>query len=396
MPTNLTDSSTWTTPVAVPTDGDPVAAGSGSNIRTTFQTFANRTKYLYDILTSTGITKIRKVTSTASLKGLTSPVEGDVAILATGGTPQIFLYRSTALVGSDLTNLRYDSTTATGYWISPWFYIASVSGGIRLDVQTLPPPNRVVSIDESGETSGSTTPTALGGVFGPTLSVTVETGDLVLLEGHCTFAPNGADADGYVSIAVDGTPQALANRKWDCANSGSSPLTPSVLYTAAADGTLTIRLYQIRENFASGTPSLTANRSLRATVYRPLSGHGQQNRPGTVPLFCSPQSRTHQQAQISTCDPITNLRHRVIQSPDATAVQLTRWVIWIQISISIPLPSQMKNSTPIGKRRLDIWLIEAKMFKTCLRKLELSSTRGANAGRCSTTSRLDRRSCFAR
>ena len=279
MPTNLTDSSTWTTPVAVPTDGDPVAAGSGSNIRTTFQTFANRTKYLYDILTSTGITKIRKVTSTASLKGLTSPVEGDVAILATGGTPQIFLYRSTALAGSDLTNLRYDSTTATGYWISPWFYIASVSGGIRLDVQTLPPPNRVVSIDESGETSGSTTPTALGGVFGPTLSVTVETGDLVLLEGHCTFAPNGADADGYVSIAVDGNPQALANRKWDCANSGSSPLTPSVLYTAAADGTLTIRLYQIRENFASGTPSLTANRSLRATVYRPLVGRAAEDEP---------------------------------------------------------------------------------------------------------------------
>jgi hypothetical protein len=305
---------------------------------------------------------------------------------------------------------------------------------------TTPPPNRVVSIDESGETSGSTTPTALGGVFGPTLSVTVETGDLVLLEGHCTFAPNGADADGYVSIAVDGTPQALANRKWDCANSGSSPLTPSVLYTAAADGTLTIRLYQIRENFASGTPSLTANRSLRATVYRPLSGHGQQNRPGTVPLrhplagaappvqtnalgglwhsalqvlcrlaYFPSSTREHLDGStsandadvtphnaVSTCDPITNLRHRVIQSPDATAVQLTRWVIWIQISISIPLPSQMKNSTPIGKRRLDIWLIEAKMFKTCLRKLELSSTRGANAGRCSTTSRLDRRSCFAR
>lgn len=273
MPTNLTDSSTWTTPVSVPTDGDPVAAGSGSNIRTTFQTFANRTKYLYDILTSSGVTKVRKAATTSALKGLSSPVEGDIAILATGGIPQLFTFRSTALAGSDLTNLRYDSTTATGYWVSPWFYIVSLSSGSpQLDVQTLPPPNRIVSVAESGETSGSTTPTAPGGVFGPSLSVAVETGDLVLLEGHCTFAPNGADASGTVSIAVNGTPQPFSARNWSCANAGAMPLTPSVLYTAVADGTITVRLYQIMPTWVSGSPSLTAHRSVRATVYRPLVG----------------------------------------------------------------------------------------------------------------------------
>lgn len=269
MPTNLTDSSTWTTPVAVPTDGDPVAAGAGSYIRTTFQTFANRTKYLYDILTSSGITKIRKVTSTSALKALTSPVEGDVAILATGGIPQVFSFRSAALTGTDLSNLRYDSTAAVGYWVSPWYYIADVSSGVKLDVQTIPPPNRIVSIVESGETSGSTNATTLGGVFGPSLSVAVETGDLVLLEGHCTFAPNGADASGYVYIAVDGTTQPYSRRNWSCANTGSMPLTPSVLYTAVADGTITVRLYQIMDTFVSGTPVLTAHRSVRATVIRP-------------------------------------------------------------------------------------------------------------------------------
>lgn len=274
MPVNLTETSTFTSPVQVPDAGDPVSAGGGSYLRGALQALANRSKFLNDILTSTGITKVRVVANTTALKALASPAVGDVAVL-NSGIPQFYLFRSIALAGSDITGARYDSTVAIGQWVSPWLYLADLSGASpRLDVQTLPPPNRIVSIAEDAQALGVSAQNATdaGGVFGPTLNISVETGDLVILEGHTTFAAQNAEATGRVSLTVDGTEVEASKRLWSALGSPYlfvGPLTPSGLYTAAATGTIVVRLYQIRTTNVSGTPQFIGPRSLRATVIRP-------------------------------------------------------------------------------------------------------------------------------
>lgn len=274
MPVNLTDTSTFTSPVQVPDAGDPVSAGGGSYLRGALQALANRTKFLNDILTSTGITKVRSVANTTALKALAAPVQGDVAVL-TSGIPQVYLFRSVALAGSDIAGARYDSTVVIGQWVSPWLYLADTSGASpRLDVQTLPPPNRIVSVTEDVQATGvaAQNATDAGGVFGPTLNVSVETGDIVILQGHTTFAAQSADAAGRVSLAVDGTEVEASKRLWSALGSPYAfvaPLDPSGLYTAAATGTIVVRLYQIRTLNNSGTPQFLGPRSIRATVIRP-------------------------------------------------------------------------------------------------------------------------------
>lgn len=272
MPQNITDVSTFTDPCTAPADGD---VRNATSVLTPFQALANRTRWLYNVLTSTGITKVRKVTSTTNLKAIAGPVEGDVAVLASGGIPQVYLFRSVALAGADIPGARYDSTVVIGQWVSPWLYLADTSGASpRLDVQTLPPPNRIVSVTESVQATGvaAQNATDAGGVFGPTLNVPVETGDLVILEGHTTFAAQNADATGRVSLTVDGTELEASKRLWSALGSPYlfvGPLTPSGLYTAAATGTIVVRLYQIRTLNNSGTPQFLGPRSIRATVIRP-------------------------------------------------------------------------------------------------------------------------------
>lgn len=270
MPTNLTDSSAFTDPVQVPTAGDPVGAGPGSYLRTALQALANRTRYLYDAIATNGITKIRKVTSTANLKAIAGAAEGDVAILATGNIPRMFCYHAGSLVGTDIAGFRYDSTATVGYWVSSLYYIASFTGGVlKLDVQTLPPPNRILEAVESTEVSATTNVTTGGDVFGPTLSLAMEQDDIAIIDGHCTFAPQAADADGYVAISVSSGVQLASKRVWNCANTGSSPLCPGIVYTAASAATFTVQLYQQANTIVSGTPQIKGPRSVRALVIRP-------------------------------------------------------------------------------------------------------------------------------
>lgn len=271
MPQNITDVDEFTDPCTAPADGDTRNAAS---VLTPFQKLANRTRYLYNVLTSTGVRKIRTVASSGALKALTGMVPGDVAILLSG-VPQLYVYRSIALAGSDLAGMRYDSTTAIGQWVSAWFYLASLSSGSpRLDVQTLPPPNRIVDVVEDYQVSPSATNATLGGgIFGPTLSIPVEENDIVLIDGHCTFSAQSADGDGYVAIAVEGTPTLPSKRRWTALGSPYAflgPLCPSLRYVVGTTGTITVRLYQIASNLVSGTPQFIGPQHLHATVIRPL------------------------------------------------------------------------------------------------------------------------------
>ena len=91
MPTNLTDVSTFTSPVAVPADGD---ARNAASVETPFQSLSNRTKYLKDTIEA-GSTKIRLVSSTAALKALTGMTTGDVAMVSTSAAEMgLYVFRT--------------------------------------------------------------------------------------------------------------------------------------------------------------------------------------------------------------------------------------------------------------------------------------------------------------
>jgi hypothetical protein len=269
MPQNITDVDEFTATVTSPADGDTRNAGS---VLASFQIVANRTKWLYNTLTSRGISKIRKVTSTTDLKALASPVEGDVAILSTGSVPQIFVYRSVALAGSDLSQIRYDSTVSTGQWLSPWYWLVDASGASpRLDVNVLPPPNRIQNVQNEFSISPSATnATEAGSVFGPTMSLAVLAGDKIVFDAHTTLAMQSADAFGYIAIAVDGTDQPQSKRLWTADGTGANlHLQTSLLYDVVSSATLTIRLYQKITTLTSGTPQLIGPQTIRALVLRP-------------------------------------------------------------------------------------------------------------------------------
>ncbi len=271
MPTTLTETDDFTPNVTIPVPlVDPISIATGGPLWQGLSALTNRSRWLHNILTSTGVRKIRTAANATALKGLAAPVPGDVAILLSG-VPQLYLFRSVALAGSDITGARYDSTTATGQWVSAWYYLANVSGpSPRLDVQVLPPPNRLVDLLESFEATGTTNLTLSGGEFGPTLSIPgVEAGDKILLEASALFAPNGADGSGYVAIRVDGAEQALSKRFWSTAAGGPYWLHPSCTFTASTAGTLSVRLYQIAETLVSGVPTITGIKGIRAQVIRP-------------------------------------------------------------------------------------------------------------------------------
>ncbi len=269
MSVDLTGSGAWQDPVTTMGDGDPISMAEGALLRQGFQALVDRDSYLKAVLDN-GVTKARKVTSTAALKAIAEASEGDLAILAVGGVPRLFCFHAGSAAGADVVGLRYDSTALAGYWVSSLFYLANTSGPEpRLDVQTLPPPNRVFSVAEDGEASGTTNATTLGGAFGPTLVVTMNAGDIAIIDGHCTFAPQAADADGYVAISVDGVMQALSKRVWSCANLGAHPLTPGIVFTASSSGDVSVRLYQQANTITAGTPQFKGPRSVRALVIRP-------------------------------------------------------------------------------------------------------------------------------
>lgn len=280
MPVNLTESSTFTTPVQVPDAGDPVSAGGGSYLRAALQALTNRSKFLSDILTSTGITKIRKVTSTANLKAIAGPVEGDVAILATGGLPQFYTFRSVALAGSDIAGARYDSTTVAGYWVSPWLHIADLSGASpRLDVQTLPPPNRIVQSFEVVDNTPSSVTWASGSTWqGTDAQITltgIEVGDIIELTGSLVWSVDtGTEVvDVRLYRSDSGGAAAITGSQVESLSAiGANKLHPVFTagrYVSGAAGSHTLTL-QIRGD--GGVPfnfSVHGYRTLRGRVIRP-------------------------------------------------------------------------------------------------------------------------------
>ena len=278
MPSSLTGTgASFTNPIIAPADGDTRNAAS---VQTAFQSLIDNDKFLQLILQSTGITKIRKVTSTANLKAIAGPVEGDVAILATGGLPQVYTFRSVALAGSDIAGARYDSTTVAGYWVSPWLHIADISGASpRLDVQTLPPPNRIVQSFEVVDNAPSSVTWANGASWRATDAQTIltgiEVGDIIELTGSLVWSVDSGTE--VVSVRLyrsdsGGAAAVTGSQMDDLSAIGANklhPVTVSGRYvsTAAGSHTVTLEIYG-----DGGTPfnfSIHGYRTLRGRVIRP-------------------------------------------------------------------------------------------------------------------------------
>lgn len=268
MPTNLTDVDAFTDPVQVPTDGDPVESGPASYLRAGLQALSNRTRYAYNLLTN-GVQRVRVVASTSALKALATPPNGAVALYLAGASPKLFIFKVQASPPAEITGYLYPANDGTGFWATEMYFLTTGSGAsLRMDPSILATPNRIVSVQSDNDTS--TVPIGSSGVFGPSLSVAVNSGDLVMIDGHTNLNQNGAATDwrGTVYVSVDASNQTDSQARWDTVDVLRSVSTRT-LYTAGAAGTLTVRLSYTANSGASGTPNFSVMHHLRAMVIRP-------------------------------------------------------------------------------------------------------------------------------
>lgn len=117
MPQNLTDSSTFTTPVVAPTGGDVRNAAS---VVTALQALANRTKYLNDALIL-GATKAKSYADAAALRAETAHGNGSIAVLNGGSTGAVYIYDAASIRADDgaLCIKPTDVGGGAGRWLHP-------------------------------------------------------------------------------------------------------------------------------------------------------------------------------------------------------------------------------------------------------------------------------------
>lgn len=269
MPTNITDVDAFTDPVQVPTDGDPVESGPASYLRAGLQALSNRTRYAYNLLTN-GVQRVRVVASTVALKALAAPPNGAVAVQFGGTSPKFFIFTVYPGPPSEIAGYLYPADDGTGFWASEMYYLTTGTGAsLRIDPTVAPVPNRIVSV-QSGSDTSTVAISAVGAVFGPTLSVAVNSGDLVMIDGHTNINQNGASTDwkGTVYVSVNAVDQTDSQARWDTVDVLRSVSTRT-LYTAGATGTLTVRLSYTSNSGTSGTANFSVMHYLRAMVIRP-------------------------------------------------------------------------------------------------------------------------------
>ena len=153
MPANVTDSSTFTSPIVVPTDGDTRNAAS---VLTAFQGLANRTKYPYDFITN-GVPKIRFASNATALKALTGMTDKEACLVPMVG---LFFFRSGA-AGSEVGTWLYPADDASGYWYNALVSLYDVGGfsgtDPRLNTATIRVANSILYHRTKTITSPSST-----------------------------------------------------------------------------------------------------------------------------------------------------------------------------------------------------------------------------------------------
>jgi hypothetical protein len=289
MPENITDVSTFTSPIVVPVGAD---ARTAASVKTAIQGVANRTKFLYDLLDA-GLQKVRYVNTLAELKALTGNTEGEICLIlvdadddyvfdnvgiyffvpdttdaatTVNGIPMIVVPDSG---GGRWINILAAATTNPGSATAARWAIPHVNAtnGISEWTSSSPGP------DDSWETVGP------GGsevaVSGVTLSRTVVSGDKILIDGQFNLKVtlDGAADVAYVylygGITTASTKLATARISTrEDGNAVSIPISFSRVVTAGSSGSYVLALKC--DSSAAGTQIVFISQgSLRMQVIRP-------------------------------------------------------------------------------------------------------------------------------
>jgi hypothetical protein len=180
MPTNITDTAAFTSPVVVPADGEGATSAS---LLLGLQPLANRTAFLKTFVDN-GIVTIRTVADFTALSALTGMADGEVAYVVDYG-----LYKYDA--GSSATPASvWILTSAAGRWFS------SMLGVLDNNIPTIDPvttritaglvPNRLVAYYSNVNGAGvtATAPSADYTLYSSrVLTVTdIEAGDFLIVD----------------------------------------------------------------------------------------------------------------------------------------------------------------------------------------------------------------------
>ncbi len=309
MSGTITESESYSPTITSIEDGDDA---NSTTFKTPLGELANRTKYLKGQL-DTGALKIREAANVAALKAVTGQVTGDVRLVpdlgpfrfdstSTATADDVFVIaptvgggrwlrldhgmRESTLGGlATITGLTVsDLVMVPGYGVyrytaqSPslartyWRVAATAMGGLfehisygmidpaggtsgtatRLDPAVAPVPNRIVSISEASPTSGSFAPASAspGTAFGPTLTLAVEEGDVVEIEGQVALVEDNA---ANLSIIMRSGSTVLGNGKAILKTTATLPVRVFTRYVAPATATLSIRFGGICSSATSTT-----------------------------------------------------------------------------------------------------------------------------------------------
>ena len=222
MTVSISESATWTAPVTGPSAGEYLIA---SNTIASLQALANRTKLIDSTLglaagtVGTGVTRIRQVASSAALKTVTSPIDGDVAIVNVPGAPTgTYVFRAGSSQ-ADAAPWAYASTSVLGCWFPELSGVLAggIAGGAgsklaqvdgstgRLELSALPSLTPVGF--QAGTFSGNTSSTSSGALATFTVAISSgsppQNGDILEFEYVCGVSGAGAGSGPQLSWKLD-------------------------------------------------------------------------------------------------------------------------------------------------------------------------------------------------
>lgn len=217
----LTDDGSSFVAQRCPENGDAV---NGPNMELVLQDAANRARYLLlnvaivqNVLDNTGVTKTRRVTSSANLKALTGMATGDIAMItpASVSTMGLYTFLAGAPLGADITNWAYDANDSSGYWIrdiGPLMTLGGLGGAQpRLQTSVIRVPNSILANAHKGWLT-STVPMTFDGSGGTDTALVshnlsgLQQNDQVTVHFSAGgIAPNTANGAGIVlAYSTDG------------------------------------------------------------------------------------------------------------------------------------------------------------------------------------------------
>ena len=136
MPTNLSETATFDSPIAVPIDADP---GNAASVQAPFQALTNRTAFLKGVLDG-GVPRVRHGTRVA-MRAVAGAVTGDVFIVDQDG---VYTFDASSVL-TESTPWVVQPNAGSGRWIHTLYAVRNI-------------PNGIPTLDGSSKLAASQTP----------------------------------------------------------------------------------------------------------------------------------------------------------------------------------------------------------------------------------------------